>query len=92
MPPPTTIYHQLKYIHHHPAPHTTSHNTSTTTHHHPKNGLTTQQKPKYIAPFDIVLTVSFSWKFNISVKEILYDKVLIILFFIFKISSTFYVI
>ena len=78
-PPPTTTHHQPQYIHHHPPP--------------PKKWTTTQQKPKYsnIAPFDIVLTVSFSSKCNISVMEILCDKVLISSFFRFKISTTFYV-
>ena len=91
MPPPTTIHHhQPKYIHHHPSPPITSQNISTTTHQpatiHPPPPATTQKmdchpaKAKiysYIAPFDIVLTVSFSSKCNIYVMEILCDKVFI---------------
>ena len=107
-PPPTTTHHQPKYIHHHPPPPTNSQNISTTTHHHPPAAKihlpppTTTQKMdyhpakakiySYIAPFDIVLTVSFSSKCNISVMEILCDKVLISLFFKFKVSTTFYII
>ena len=90
-PPSTITHHQPKYIHHHPPLATI----------HPPPPTTTQKmdyhpaKAKiysYIAPFDIVLTVSFSSKCNISVMEILCDKVLISSFFKFKISTTFYVI
>ena len=97
MPPPTTIHHhQPKYIHHHPSPPITSQNISTTTHQpatiHPPPPATTQKmdchpaKAKiysYIAPFDIVLTVSFSSKCNIYVMEILCDK-----FFISSFSNS----
>ena len=90
---------------HHPPPPTTSQNISTTTHHNPPPPPpppTFTKKMDYhpakakiyshIAPFDIVLTVSFSSKCNISVMEILCDKVLISLFFKFKVSTTFYII
>ena len=85
-----TTHHQPKYIHHHPSPPITSQNKSTTTHQpatiHPPLPATTQKmdchpaKAKiysYIAPFDIVSTVSFSSKCNIYVMEILCDKVFI---------------
>ena len=94
--------------HHHPPPTTISQNIFTITHHHPPPAKihppppTTTQKMDYhpakakiywyIAPFDIVLTVSFSLKYNISMMKILFDKVLISSFFKFKISTTFYVI
>ena len=96
--PPTTN------IHHHPPNQnmfTTIHPPPTTSQIYPPPPTTTQKmdyhpaKAKiysYIAPFDIVLTVSFSSKCNISVMEILCDKVLISSFFKFKISTTFYVI
>ena len=98
MPPPTTTYHQPKYIHHHP-PSAKIYPPLATI--HPPPPTTTQKmdchpaKAKMnsnIAPLDIVLTVSFSLECNISVIEILCDKVLISSFFKFKISTTFCVI
>ena len=78
MRPLTTIHHQPKYIHHQPPPTTTTHQQPKYIHHHsppptihPPLPTTTQKmdyhpaKAKiysYIAPFDIVLTVSFSSK------------------------------
>ena len=91
--PPTSIttHYQPKYVHHHPS---TTHHQPKYIHHHPpspKQWTTTQQKPKYIQIL-LLLTVSFSSKCNISVMEILCDKVSISSFFKFKISTTFYVI
>ena len=95
-PPPTTSQNIFTTIHHHPPqakiyppPSTTiPPNTTQKMGYHPAKA----KIYSYIAPFDIVLTVSFSSKCNISVMEILCDKVLISSFFKFKISTTFYVI
>ena len=108
MPPPTTIHHHPPPAKIYPPPPTTSQNISTTTHHHPPPAkmhlppTTTTHKMdyhpakakiySYVAPFDIVLTVSFSLKCNVSVMEILCDKVLVSSFFKFKICTTFYLI
>ena len=99
-PPPTTIHHnpppakiyspQSTATHHYPRPATIHPPLSTTIQkmdYHPAKAKTYS----YIASFGIVLTVSFSSKCNISVMEILCDKVLISSFFRFKISTTFYV-
>ena len=100
-PPPTTIHHnpppakiyspQSTATHHYPRPATIHPPLSTTIQkmdYHPAKAKTYS----YIASFGIVLTVSFSSECNISVMEILCDKVLISSFFKFKISTTFCVI
>ena len=101
MLPPTTIHHPT---HRHPPPAkiylpppTTTHQEPQCIHHQPPLPKKMDYHPEkakiysYIAPSDIVLTVSFSSKCNISVMEILRNKNLISLFFKFKILTTFYI-
>ena len=87
-PTPTNTHHQPKYIQHHPPPPPPPPTFTKKMDYHPAKA----KIYSHIAPFDIVLTVSFSSKCNISVMEILCDKVLISLFFKFKVSTTFYII
>ena len=75
MPPPTTSQNLFTKIHHYPPPPTTSQNISTTTHHqpkyihhHPKNAPP-PSKSQFNIILDIILTLSFSSKYNIPFRD-----------------------
>ena len=95
--PPTTIHQR-------PSPPTTSHNISITTHHHPPPAkiysplpTTTQKMDHNPAKAKIYSYITSFWQLPflrntifLYVTEILCAKVLISLFFKFKVSTTFY--